>query len=149
MSDKNKIVKYNPMNFNIGVVIFFIIIFYVLFNIFSYFTKSHIAEYQVQQGTIASNHIYQGIIIRDETIEYASQKGFINYYVKNASKVSVSDIIYSIDTEGSISTQIANSGAEINAISNETLSSLSAGVSAFIKDYNGNRFSESYTFLIT
>ena len=45
-----------------------------------------------------------------------------------------------------ISTQIANSGAEKNAISNETLSSLSAGVSAFIKDYNGNRFSESYTF---
>jgi len=147
LSDKNKIIKYsNPMNFNIGVVIFFIIIFYVLFNIFSYFTKTHIAEYQVQQGTIASNYIYQGIIIRDETVEHAPRNGYINYYVKNASKVSVNDIIYSIDTEGSISNQIANSGTEGNAISKETLSSLSSGVNAFIKDYSGNRFSESYTF---
>lgn len=147
LSDKNKIVKYNnPMNFNIGVVIFFIIIFYVLFNIFSYFTKTHIAEYQVQQGTIASNHIYQGIIIRDETVEHSPRKGFINYYIKNASKVSVNDIIYSIDTEGSISNQITNSATEENAISKETLSSLSTGVNSFIKDYNGNRFSESYTF---
>jgi len=147
LSDKNKIVKYsNPMNFNIGVVIFFIIIFYVLFNIFSYFTKTHIAEYQVQQGTIASNYIFQGIIIRDETIEYAPRKGFINYYVKNASKISVNDIVYSIDTEGTISNQISSSGEKENAISNETLTSLASGVNGFIKDYNGNKFSESYTF---
>ena len=148
MSDKNKIIKYssNPMNFNIGVVIFSIIIFYVLFNIFSYFTKSHIAEYQVQQGTIATNYIFQGIIVRDETVEYAKQKGYINYYVKNASKVSVSDIVYSIDTDGVISNEIASAGTDENALSKETISSLASGVSGFIKDYNQNRFSESYTF---
>lgn len=148
LSNKNKIIKYsgNPMNFNIGFVIFVIIIFYVLFNIFSYLTKTHIAEYQVQQGTIASNHIYQGIIVRDETIEYASQKGYINYYIKNASKVSVNDIIYSVDTDGSISNQIATSSSDSNMLSKETISALSSGVNAFIKDYNGNKFSESYTF---
>lgn len=148
LSEKNKIVKYsNPMNFNIGVVIFFIIILYVLFNIFSYFTKSHIAEYQVQQGTIASNNIYQGIIIRDETIEYAPQNGYINYYIKNASKVSVSDVIYSIDTEGSISNEISLSATKADSISREAIGALSSGISAFKKDYNNNRFSESYTFL--
>jgi len=67
---KKEVVKYKSLgNFNIGVVVFFIIIIYVAFNIFSYFTKSHIAEYQVHQGTIATNHIYQGIIVRDETVE--------------------------------------------------------------------------------
>lgn len=134
------------MNFNIGVVIFFIIIIYVLFNIFSYFTHTHIAEYQVQQGTIASNYIYQGIIVRDETVEYAPQKGFINYYVKNASKVSVTDVIYSIDTKGTISNEIAASGAGENAISKETLSSLSSEINTFVKDYNSNQFTDSYTF---
>lgn len=134
------------MNFNIGVVIFFIIIIYVLFNIFSYFTKTHIAEYQVQQGTIASNYIYQGIIVRDETVEYAPQNGFINYYVKNASKVSVTDVIYSIDTVGSISEEILASGAEGNALSSETLSTISMEINTFIKDYNANRFTDSYTF---
>ena len=148
MSDKNKIIKYNsnPMNFNIGVVIFFIIIFYVLFNIFSYFKKSHIAEYQVQQGTIATNYIFQGIIVRDETVEYAQQKGYVNYYVKNASKVSVSDIVYSIDTDGVISNEIASAGTDENVLSKETISSLASGVNGFVRDYNQNRFSESYTF---
>ena len=67
MSPKKDLVKYkNSGNFNIGVVIFFIIIIYLAFNIFFYLTKSHIAEYQVQHGTIASNNVYQGIIVRDE-----------------------------------------------------------------------------------
>jgi len=145
--DKKEIVKYRSSgNFNIGVVIFFIIIIYVLFNIFSYLTKSHIAEYQVQQGTIASNNIYQGIIVRDETVEYAQQNGYINYYVKNASKVSVNDVVYSIDTDGSISKAIATSGSEQNAISKESLTAISLELDAFVKDYNENQFGECYTF---
>ena len=148
MSGKKKIVRVrNVSNFNIGVVVFFIIIIYVLFNIFSYLTKTHIAEYQVQQGTIASNNIYQGIIVRDETVEYASRDGYINYYVKNASKVSVTDVIYSIDTEGDIAKKIAASVSESNALSMDTLSSVSTELDTFMGDYNPNRFSQSYTFL--
>ena len=145
---KKEILKYRSSgNFNIGVVVFLIIIIYVLFNIFSYFTKSHIAEYQVQQGTIASNNIYQGIIVRDETVEYANYSGYINYYVKNASKVSVNDVVYSIDTEGSISNAITTSGNNSNVITKENLSSVSSELDAFIKNYDANHFSESYTFL--
>lgn len=144
---KKEVVKYNNTgNFNIGVVVFFIIIIYVIFNVFSYFTKSHIAEYLVQQGTIASNNIYQGIIVRDESVEYAELDGYINYYVKNASKVSVNDVIYSIDTEGSISSEINKAGEESDAISKESLSAISLELDTFVKDYNTNHFSESYTF---
>ncbi len=147
MSEKKKIVRArNVGNFNIGVVIFLIIITYVLFNIFSYFTKTHISEYQVQQGTIASNYIYQGIIVRDETVEYAPRNGFINYYVKNASKVSVTDIVYSIDTNGTISEKISTSGAEPGSITSETLNTISSELATFVTDYNPNQFSESYTF---
>lgn len=147
MSKKKKFVRAkNVGNFNIGVVIFFIIIIYVCFNIFSYFTKSHIAEYQVQQGTIASNYIYQGIIIRDESVEHAPRDGFINYYVKNASKVSVTDVVYSIDTTGNIAKKISASGTEAGMLSPETLESVSIGINTFATDYNPNRFSESYTF---
>lgn len=147
MAKNNNLVKYkNSGNFNIGVVVFFIIIIYVIFNIFSYLTKTHIAEYQVQQGTIASNNIYQGIIIRDETIEYAAYNGYINYYIKNASKVSVNDVIYSIDTDGSISKEISTSGINGEMISNEGLSEISQELNTFIKDYDSNQFSECYTF---
>lgn len=143
---KKEVVKYKSLgNFNIGVVVFFIIIIYVAFNIFSYFTKSHIAEYQVHQGTIATNHIYQGIIVRDETVEYADYDGYINYYVKNASKVSVNDVVYSIDTKGDVAKAIEKTASNSDALSKENLSSISLVLDSFIKDYNPNQFSECYT----
>ena len=144
---KKEIVKYKMSNnYNMGVVIFIIIIIYVAFNIFSYFTKSHIAEYQVQQGTIASNNIYKGIIVRDETVVYTEHTGYINYYIKNASKVSVNDVVYSIDTDGAISDAIKENTAESNAITKENLSDISLELDAFVNAYNSNQFSESYTF---
>lgn len=143
----NKVVKYkNPTNFNIGVVIFLIIIIYVLYNIFSYFTKPHIAEYQVQQGTIATSYIYQGIIVRDETVEYADQSGYLNYYMKNASKVSVNDVICSIDTVGNIASEISSSKKSEFELSTDSLSTISNQIDKYVSAYNPNSFSESYTF---
>jgi hypothetical protein len=85
LAKNNSVVKFkNPINFNIGLVIFAIIIIYVLFNVFSYFTKSDIAKYQVQQGQIATNYTYQGIILRDESVEYAAQDGYVDYFVKDS-----------------------------------------------------------------
>ena len=60
MAKNNKIVKYKkPLSINIGVVIFAIIIIYVLFNLFVYLTSDQIAEYEVQQGTIAMAHVHR------------------------------------------------------------------------------------------
>ena len=60
---KNKnVVKYRkPMNFNIGVIIFVIIFIYLVFNVFSYLTETHISVYEVEQGTIAVNNVYNGL----------------------------------------------------------------------------------------
>ena len=143
---KKEIVKYKSLaNFNIGVVVFFIIIIYVAFNIFSYFTKPHIAEYQVHQGTIATNHIYQGVIVRDETVVYSEYEGYINYYVKNASKVSVNDVVYSIDTKGDVAKAINKAASNSEELSNENYASISSVLDSFVKDYNSNQFSNCYT----
>lgn len=147
MARNDNIIKYrNPINFNIGFVIFLIIIIYVLFNVFSYFTKNDIAEYQVQQGTIAANHTYQGIILRDETIEYAKENGYVDYYMKDLSKVSVTDVIYSIDMVGNISNEIASKTNSSQELSKESLEAISAEIDDFLKSYNSNRFSSSYDF---
>ena len=103
LAETQNVVKMNrPHGMNVGVVIFLIIIIYVVFNIFSYLTSSTVAEYEVGQGMIATNHVYQGLIMRDETIVYAGQSGYVNYYLKNGSRASVNDIVYSIDTTGNL-----------------------------------------------
>ena len=146
MAKNDSIIKYkNPFQLNIGVVIFFIIIIYVLFNVFSYFTKKDIAKYQVQQGSIAQNMVYQGIIVRDETVEYATDNGYVDYYVKNGSKVSATDIVYSMDIVGNISKELAQLHQNQD-MSDETISSIDKQIDKFLDNYDANKFSSSYSF---
>ena len=77
MAKSEKVVKYRqPRNFNIGIVIFTIIIIYVIFNVLSSFSSSSIAEYDGQQGTIATNNVYKGFVLREEQVCYASDEGY-------------------------------------------------------------------------
>ena len=87
MSRKNKkVLKYRTgFNLNIGFIVFFVIIIYVIFHIFTYFTSNPVSEYEVQQGTIATNNIYKGMIIREESVVYAEESGNLNYFVSNGS----------------------------------------------------------------
>lgn len=147
MGKKRNIVKFrNTMNFNIGFVVFFIIILYVLFNVFTYFTEIPVAKYKVTQGTIASNYTFQGIIYRDETIEYAEEAGYINYYVKNASKVSVNDTVYSIDITGSISKEISGLNYSEQLLNTELINEVSSNVDSFLTTYHTGNFMDSYSF---
>ena len=105
---KNKnVVKYRkPMNFNIGVIIFVIIFIYLVFNVFSYLTETHISVYEVEQGTIAVNNVYNGLILRDEKIINSDYSGAVNYYVKEGSKVAYGDLVCSVDENGDVSNMI-------------------------------------------
>ena len=147
MAKNNKIVKYKkPLSINIGVVIFAIIIIYVLFNLFVYLTSDQIAEYEVQQGTIATNNIYKGLIIRDEEIVNTEQGGLINYYLRNGARASVNDVIYSVDTDGSISNEITSAAKDGSTLSTAELNSLSEKIDTFTSTYYPNDFYDVYSF---
>ena len=73
MKKKDNVTEFPKfININIGVVIFIIIFIYLLFNVLTYLTKVHISVYEVEQGTIAANNIYKGLVLRDETT-YSSE----------------------------------------------------------------------------
>ena len=147
MPKKDKIVKYHRnVHFNVGVIIFFIIIIYVVFNIFSYLTSSPIAEYEVSQGTIATNNVFRGMILRDETIEYAGQSGYINYYIKNGARASVKDTIYSIDTTGNISQKIATAVEDGTALGEAEIQEVLAEIDGIMNSYNNIHFSSVYSY---
>lgn len=130
---------------NVGIVIFLIIIIYMAFNLFSYLTSSQIAEYEVGQGTIATNHVYRGLILRDETVVYAGQSGYINYYIKNGQKVSVRDIVYSIDTQGDLSKKITTAAKDGTNLTTQSLLEISTKIDVFRNSYDTNNYSTVYT----
>ena len=147
MTRKQNVVRmHHGLNLNIGIVIFVIIIIYVIFNLISYLTSSTVAEYEVGQGTIATNHIYHGLILRDETVVYAGQSGYINYYLKNGAKASVNDVVYSIDTSGELSRQISDVASNGDTLDTETLNEVSSELDVFRNSYDSNTFSSVYTF---
>lgn len=147
MSRKKNVVKFEQRNnFNIGIVIFFVITVYIVFNIFQYMTSETIAAYEVSQGAIASNNTYRGLILRSESVCYSERTGYVNYYVKNASRVSVNDTIYSIDTKGDISDQISAVSASGNMLSNESLKDISLSIDTFTNTYQSSDFFYALTF---
>ena len=84
MKKKNKkVVRYRkPLHINIGVIVFGIILIYLVFNLFFYFTKKHISVYEVNQGTIATKHTYRGLILRSEEIVGSAGEGEVTYFLR-------------------------------------------------------------------
>jgi hypothetical protein len=147
LARKEKVVKmYNGFNWNIGIVIFVIIIVYMAFNVFSYLTSNPVAEYEVYQGTIATNHVYHGLILRDETVVLAGQSGYINYYLQDGAKASVNDVIYSIDTNGDLSQKITTATADGATLDSQSLSEISDQIDSFRNSYDSTVFSSVSTF---
>lgn len=147
MAKNSNVVKYRkPLNINIGFVVFFIIIIYVAFNIFSYVTSESIAEYEVSQGTIVSNNVYRGLVLRDEHVVYSTQAGYINYYVKNGSRVAVNDTVYSLDTVGTIAGEITSVGSQGTLLSDEALDSICDEIYSFSNSYDSAHFNEVSAF---
>ncbi len=147
MAREKNIVKYRkPRNINIGLVIFLVIIVYIAFNVFQYITSESIAAYEVSQGAIATNNTYRGLILRKESVAYAQRAGYVNYYAKNASRVSVNDAVYSIDTKGDISDKISQASAGETALSASSLKEISQKLDNFSNSYNAKDFSYVVTF---
>lgn len=147
MSRNKNVVKYRkPMNFNIGVIIFVIIFIYLVFNVFSYLTETHISVYEVEQGTIAVNNVYKGLILRNEKIIHSDYSGSVNYYVKEGSKIAYGDLVCSVDENGDISNMINEANEDGTAIDAENLSAIEKTINDFIYTYNGKDFYQVYSF---
>lgn len=146
--DKNKkVVKYRkPFNINIGVVIFVIIFIYLIFNIFTYMTTTHISIYEVEQGTMAANNVYRGLVLRDEQIVSSSYTGSLNYYVKEASRIGYGSLVCSVDENGDVSKMINDAGKDSSNLEQESLEAIEESILEFQNAYKTQHFYNVYAF---
>lgn len=145
LEKETNVIKYRkPLNINIGVVIFVIIFIYVVFNVFMYFTETHISPYEVEYGTMAANNIYNGFVLRNETIYTSEYKGTVNYYVKEYSKVGFNDLIYSVDENGSVASKLNEAKQNVAQVSNAMSGDIIELLDDFQLSYNSTDFYEVY-----
>ena len=147
LSKNKKVIKYRkPLNINIGVIIFFIIFIYLIFNVFSYLTTTHVSVYEVVQGTMAENNVYRGLVLRDEQIVNSSYTGALNYYVREASRVGYGTLIYSVDENGDVSQKINEVNEDAANLDDESLTEIESDIGAFQSSYSSLEFYNVYSF---
>lgn len=142
-----KIKKYRkPLNLNIGMVIFAVIFIYVCICISMYFKDNHIKPYEVREGSLSSNNIYTGIILREETVVTASAAGYVNYYAREGERVAVGNLVYTVDETGRLSDYINSEQLGENALTDADLYQLKGDIVDFVHEFSPDNFAAAYDF---
>lgn len=146
-TSKGKIRKYRkPLNLNIGMIIFGVVFIYVIVCVVLYFQTRHIQRYEVQKGSLATNNLYRGIIIRDESIVYTDTAGYINYYAREGGRVARNDLVYVVDETGRLNDEMAGMVTEENTLSDREIAEFRSEIVNFIHSFDSTNYDTTYDF---
>lgn len=141
----SKIVRYRrPLNINVGMIIFAIIFVYMLFSVYTYMKKDKIQFYEVVEGNIVNDHAYNGIVLRDEDVQYTDRAGYINYYIREGKRAGIGTRIYSIDESGSMAAFLEDNPEANITLTDANVADIKRQLSSFSMGWSNYRFDEMY-----
>lgn len=144
---QNKITKYRkPVNLNIGMMVFAVILVYVVICVVMYFRTDHIVRYSVQEGSLTSNSIYKGIALRQEQVVTGQDAGYVNYFAREGERTAVGDLVYTVDETGRLSDYIKAGSNGENSLSDSDLSQIRTDITSFVHGFDRKQFDEVYNF---
>lgn len=144
---KSKIKKYRkPLNLNIGMIIFGVIFVYVIVCVVMYFQTSYIVRYEVQEGSLATNNIYHGVVIRDENVVYTTSAGYVNYYAREGERVAKNDLVYIMDETGRLNEELEGLSLGENSLSEKELAEFRNEIVNFVHGFDSNNYEDTYDF---
>lgn len=143
----NKIKKYRkPLNLNIGMLIFGTVFVYMVICVVMYFQTSHIVRYEVKEGTLATNNIFRGVVIRDETVVNTESAGYVNYYAREGERVAKNDLVYTIDETGRLNEYLEDLNLGENSLSEKQLAEFRSELANFKHGFDEKTFENIYDF---
>lgn len=149
MASRKKPININkyrrPLNINIGIVIFAVMFLYILICVALFFTKGHVKRYEVRSGSLSISNVYEGVILREETVVSANSSGYINYFAREGEHVACGDLVYSLDQTGKMAEILENDVDEI-LLSGNDLSELRNDFMQFSHNYKDGQFGQVYDF---
>lgn len=145
-TDKNKIIHIpRGSGSNVAKLIFILIMFgYIVFTIYSYSQKTTVNYYEVEEGSIVREHIYDGLILREETVVSSEGDGYINFYVASGKKVAVGTPVYSIDESGSLNEYIESHSDELQSFSDTDIQDLHRSLQSYVEEASDLDFGRIY-----
>ncbi len=135
-----------PLNINIGMIIFGVILIYIIICIFIYATTKHIVRYEVKSGSLSVANIYKAAAIREEKIITSEYAGYVNYYAREGSRAAYGDLVCTVDESGRLA-ELAKSGEPgENSLSDADLSELKTEILEFADTFQNREFKRLYDF---
>ncbi len=142
-----KIKKYRkPLNLNIGMLIFAVIFFYVVVCVILYFQTSHIVRYEVKEGSLATDTVYRGVALRDETVVRAETAGYVNYYAREGERVAKNNLVYIVDETGRLNEELENLSLGENSLSDRELMDFRSEIVNFVHGFRPEQCDSTYDF---
>lgn len=135
-----------PLNLNIGMIIFGVIFVYVIVCVVMYFQTSYIVRYEVKEGSLATNNIYRGVIIRKESVVYATSAGYVNYYAREGERVAKNDLVYVVDETGRLNEELEGLNMGENSLSERELAEFRSEIVNFVHGFDSANYENTYDF---
>ena len=135
-----------PLNINLGMIFFGVIFVYLLVCVFLYFTSKHVAGYQVKTGSLFVNNVYTGLALRDENLIMSDYSGYLNYYVREGSRIGAHKMVCTVDEGGRLKDIMNEQSMGENRLSDESLEEIRDDIMNFSSGFHPYNFSSTYDF---
>lgn len=96
-------------------------------------------RYEVRSGSLSIPNVYEGVILREETVVSANSSGYINYFAREGEHVASGDLVYSLDQTGKMAEILQNDVDEI-LLSGNDLGELRSDFMQFAHNYRNEQF---------
>lgn len=129
---------------SIAVIFFLVVLIYIAFYTITYLSKEKISIYEVYAGSISTDNVFSGLILREEEIFTSDYAGNINYFLLDGTKASVGSTIYTVDETGRVASMIDSLSSGDNSMSEANLSIVRGAMFNYKKDYEDSEFYKLY-----
>lgn len=142
MADKRKRNLWEHMN--LGIIVFMVIVIYLTAYVITYLGKEKLAIYEVSESNISDTIVKTGIILREEKLVETEKEGYVNYYVRDGSRVKQGGTVYTIDATGKMQSFINELLQKKSAVGEEEKKQVYEDLKAFSDSFTDDNFSEIY-----
>ncbi len=142
---ESRVIRYRrPFRPDIGMILFFVILLYIVVSVISYVTSRRTEVYLVRTGSLSENAFYRGIALRDERTAVSARAGNVNYYNREGERIPVGGLLYTIDETGELMGYLDTE--ESQSADAEALAGLRADAIEYMRTFDPASFATVYDF---
>ncbi|MDO4734841.1 MAG: HlyD family efflux transporter periplasmic adaptor subunit, partial [Lachnospiraceae bacterium] len=124
------------------------ILIYLVVYFCVYFFGSRTSIYEVTEGAVASvfDGQYTGLALREETIVTSPGTGYVNFFVGDATPISVGEQTYILDGSGKIASKLEEAAKNQAILSEDNLNQIKDTIHDFDTSFDSQNYYDVYSF---